>query len=264
MNQIVGSHNILMMTLDTLRFDVAEEALLSQQTPTLARWLGNAGWERRHSPANFTYAAHHAFFAGFLPTSNDPANQTRLFATAFPGSETTGESTCVFEEANIVEGLANRGYETHCVGGVGFFNKMTALGSVLPGLFQHSYWEDDLGVTCPESATNQVKLAKRIIRESPAEQRLFLFVNISAMHQPNHFYLPEAKQDSRESQTAALANVDLALESMFDTLQSRAPWFVILCSDHGTAYGEEGRTGHRWNHPVIGDVPYADFVVPAS
>jgi len=264
MNQIVGSHDIALVTLDTLRFDVATTGLSSGCTPNLARWIGDAGWERRHSPANFTYAAHHAFFAGFLPTSIDSQDQTRLFATAFPGSETTGESTCVFEQATIVEGLANRGYETHCIGGVGFFNKKTPLGCVLPNLFQHSYWDESLGVTCVESADNQVELANRIVDNREKDQRLFLFINASALHQPNCCYLPGAETDSAESQLAALAYVDEALGKLFQRMQGNGPWFVVVCSDHGTAYGEEGRVGHRWNHPVIGDVPYADFIVSDS
>ncbi len=264
MNQVIGTHDVLMLTFDTLRFDVAQRAAKAGSTPTLSRLIGPGGWERRHSPANFTYAAHHAFFAGFLPTSLDPENQMRLFATAFPGSETTGQNTCVFEEATIVEGLANRGYQTHCIGGVGFFNKATALGKVLPGLFQHSYWEQSLGVTCPQSATNQVELAMKIVQDRKPGQRLFVFINFSALHQPNHFYLPGATEDSIESQAAALAVVDGALANLFAVITGSDPWFVIACSDHGTAYGEQGRVGHRWNHPVIGDVPYADFVVAGS
>lgn len=84
MSQIVGTHNILFMTLDTLRYDVASKLLACGQTPNLAAVLPARGWEKRHSPASFTYAAHHAFFAGFLPTPAKPGKHPRLFATAFP------------------------------------------------------------------------------------------------------------------------------------------------------------------------------------
>ena len=49
----------------------------------------------------------------------------------FPGSETITEATCVFDAPDIVRGLARLGYYTVCVGGVGFFNKLSPLGSVL-------------------------------------------------------------------------------------------------------------------------------------
>ena len=169
MNLVVGTHNILFITLDTLRFDVAQNAFQQNQLKTLVKWLPDDGWQRRHTPANFTYAAHHAFFSGFLPTPCEADQQTpRLFASSFPGSETTGDLTCVFEEATIVEGLANRGYATHCIGGVGFFNKLTALGNVLPGLFQRSYWAMNLGVTDPHSAENQVQVAHAISLQTTA------------------------------------------------------------------------------------------------
>ena len=39
---------------------------------------------------------------------------------------------------------------------------------------------------------------------------------------------------------------------------------MVICSDHGTAYGEDGYTGHRLAHPVVWEVPYAEFILPAS
>ena len=261
MNDIVGSHHILLMTLDTLRYDVAERAFDEGRTPTLARWIGPEGWQRRHAPANFTYASHQAFFAGFLPTPLAPGPHPRLFAAEFPGSETTVPETYTFEEATIIGGLAARGYQTHCIGGVGFFNKLTALGRLLPDLFQHSRWSQQLGVTCRDSTENQANLASDVIQRALPDDRLFLFINVSAIHQPNCMYLEGASVDSPASQLEALAYVDAALVPLFNVLQSHAPWFVIVCSDHGTAYGDDGYEGHRLNHLVVGDVPYADFVI---
>ena len=42
------------------------------------------------------------------------------------------------------------------------------------------------------------------------------------------------------------------------------PWLAVVCSDHGTAYGEDGYTGHRLAHPVVWEVPYAEFVLGAE
>ena len=75
-SSLIGSHDVLLMTLDTLRYDVAVDALARGATPNLARLLPS-GWERRHTPGNFTYAAHQAFFAGFLPTPSRAARQPR-------------------------------------------------------------------------------------------------------------------------------------------------------------------------------------------
>lgn len=260
MHEIVGTHDIAFFTVDTLRYDVAQQAFHRGETPNIARYLDVAGWECRHTPANFTYAAHHAFFAGFLPTLIDRPKAPRLFACDFEGSETTSEHTAVFQESTFVEGLASAGYETHCIGGVGFFNKKNSLGRVLPGFFQQSYWKEEFSVAHPRSTENQVQLATHLI-QSKSMSRMFLFMNLSACHQPNCIYTEGAEADSPQTQAAALRYVDRSLAALFEMLELTSPWFVIICSDHGTAYGEQGKVGHRWNHPVIGDVPYAEFVV---
>src|SRR5262245_36319605 len=156
---LIGTHDILFMTLDTLRYDVACDLLARGCTPNLASVLPPSGWEKRHSPGSFTYAAHHAFFAGFLPTPAEPGKHARLFAARFPGSETTTDETYVFDAPDVVTGLAAQGYHTVCIGGTGFFNKQSPLGSVLPALFAESHWSPGLGVTDPASTAHQVRLA---------------------------------------------------------------------------------------------------------
>jgi hypothetical protein len=263
-NELIATHDILFVTLDTLRYDVAQDALRTGRTINLATVLPGRTWQERHSPGNFTYAAHQAFFAGFLPTPVAPGKHPRLFAVRFPGSETIGAHTCVLDAPDIVTGLAGRGYHTVCIGGVGFFNKQGPLGSVLPGLFAESHWSPELGVTHPRSTENQVDLAERILGALPRRQRVFLFLNVSAIHQPNYFYLEGAAEDSLASHTEALAYVDCHLPRLFAAVQRRAPALCLLCSDHGTAYGEDGYTGHRLAHPVVWTVPYAEFLLPQT
>lgn len=257
--KIIGKHDILFVTLDTLRFDVAEKVLREGLTPGLQKILPDNRWEKRHTPGSFTYAAHQAFFAGFLPTPVAPGIHARIFASDFTGSETTDEKTFVFKEATIVEALKLRGYQTICIGGVGFFNKQTALGKVLPNLFEQSYWTSAFGVTDRNSTENQVAWASKIIEKTDNSRRLFIFINISAIHQPNCIFTENIKEDSPETQAAALSYVDQHLPLLIDIMRKRAPIFCIICSDHGTAYGEEGYHGHRSAHPAIWTVPYAHF-----
>lgn len=264
MNQLVGSHDILWITLDTLRYDVAQTAFLQGKLPTLSRYLPPTGWEARHTPGSFTYAAHHAFFAGFLPTPPKPGRHTRLFATAFEGSESTGANTCVFEQPTVIEGLAARGYRTECIGGVGFFNPANALGRVLPSLFEHAHWSPAMGTAAKHSTETQVKLAREILENTA--QRLLLFINVSAIHSPNAAYLPadHPQRDQKNSlagHRAALEYVDAALAPLFEACRARGPFFVIISSDHGTAYGEDGFQGHRLAHEIVWTVPYAEFVL---
>ena len=259
----IGRCDVLFLVLDALRYDVARDELAAGRTPTLARYLPGGVWQERHSPGNFTYSAHQAFFAGFLPTPTGPGPHPRLFAARFPGSETTTPRTCVFEASNLVAGLAERGYHTVCIGGVGFFNQLSPLGSVLPELFAERHWAEHLGVTDPASTRHQVALATRILDLRDAAQRVFLFLNVSAIHQPNRHYVQGKARDDLESHAAALAYVDSQLGPLFAALERRGPTLCVVCSDHGTAYGEDGYHGHRHNHPVVTTVPYAEFLLGA-
>lgn len=262
MNAIVGSHDLVMITLDTLRYDVACERLARGKTPHLQALLGAKGWEERHTPGSFTYAAHHAFFAGFLPTPASPGPHPRHFAARFQGSVTSTSNTCVFESADIVTGLAKRGYHTVCIGGVGFFNGETALGRVLPSFFKEHHWSRALGVTDPDSTRNQFELAGKILEEHP--EQTFLFINVSALHQPNCHYLEGAEEDSIETHAAALEYVDSQLPVLLRALHARMrPTFCMIFADHGTAYGEDGFSGHRLSHPTVMTVPYAEAFIPA-
>ncbi|WP_394835500.1 STM4013/SEN3800 family hydrolase [Pendulispora rubella] len=262
MNTIVGTHDIVLVTLDTLRYDVASRALAAGRTPNFAARLGPKGWEERHSPGSFTYAAHHAIFAGFFPTPARPGRHTRLFALRFARSETVGPETCVLDGPDIVSGLAARGYHTVCIGGVGFFSKENPLGSVLPGLFTESHWSRAFHVGERRSFEHQITLVDRLTRDLPPDRRRLLFLNVSAIHRPNHHYLPGARTDSIETHGAALEYVDTHLPSLMAILERRGPTLVIFMSDHGTAYGDDGYRGHRIAHASVWTVPYAEVLLP--
>jgi hypothetical protein len=262
MNAVVGQFDIIFLTLDTLRADVAVQEWRRGGTPHLARYLGPDGWQIRHTPGSFTWAAHQAFFAGFLPTRVAPGRHPRLFATRFGGSTTTTPHTCVFDAPDIVTGLRRRGYHTVCIGGTGFFNLRTPLSRVLPDLFDEAHWDPRLGVADPHCAQHQMTLAAARLEAVPTNQRAFLFVNVSALHQPNRHYLdPMPLEDTVHSHAAALRAVDAELPVLFAAAEARGGAVFIVCADHGTAYGEDGYTGHRIGHPVVWTVPYATFGV---
>lgn len=268
MNEVIGRDDLLLLTLDTLRYDVAAEEAAAGRLPHLTAVLPGGVWEERHAPGNFTYASHQAIFAGFLPTPAAPGPHPRLFAGRFAGSETTAPGTFVFDEPDLPAALAARGYRTVCVGGVGFFNKQGALGSTLPGLFTESHWAPEFSVASPTSFEAQAACAREVIASTPADRRLFLFLNVSALHQPNWFHLPGATRetgDSRATHAAALRYVDHHLPGLFGALRARGRTFAIACSDHGTAYGEDGYSGHRLGHESVWTVPYGHFFLePAT
>lgn len=260
MKPLIGHADVLFITLDTLRYDAAQRMWQEGRLATLGPYLGARGWERRHSPGSFTYAAHHAFFAGFLPTPTGPGPHPRLFAAEFAGSQSTVESTFTFAEATLPEALAARGYHTICIGGTGFFNQQNALSRVLPGLFAEAHWRPELGVACRNSEEHQITQAIASVKAA-GERQVFLFINLAAIHQPNWFYGAASGPDTVATHAAALVAADRALAPLFQQFKQRGPTFAIVCSDHGTAYGEGGYVGHRLAHEVVWNVPYAEFML---
>ncbi|MFD4394344.1 STM4013/SEN3800 family hydrolase [Kitasatospora sp. NPDC058478] len=265
-NEIIGSHHVLFMTFDSLRYDVARATMHAGRTPALERVLPDGLWEERRTQGTFTYPAHQAFFAGFLPVPSGPNRPPRLLACqAVPGKgRTIATTTYVFSDApDIVQGFAGIGYRTVCIGGVGYFNNITRLGRVLPGLFQEAYWTQDTSPDCYDSTRHQVDRALAVLDEQVPDQRLFLFINIAATHEPTAGYIPGETRDSWESQCAALSYADGELSRLFEQLPQHGPWLAILCADHGDAFGEDGHSGHGIAHPCVSSVPYAHTLIPS-
>ncbi|MBN1801652.1 MAG: STM4013/SEN3800 family hydrolase [Candidatus Lokiarchaeota archaeon] len=257
----MGIYDILFVTVDSLRYDVACNCLKKGTTPNLERLLPENQWEKRHTPGNYTLPAHLSFFSGFFPTPENRPKASRLFAVKFPQNDTVNSKTFVFDAPNIVKGFEKQGYHTICVGGVGFFNKSNYLGNILPSFFLESHWKPPLGTTSRTSTEKQIDVAIKSLTPLEPSKRAFLFMNVSATHRPSHIFLEGARRDSIETQEAALEYVDFHLQRLFEFMGKRAPTLVIICSDHGEAFGEDGYFGHRLSHPVVWDVPYAEFLL---
>lgn len=262
MNEIVGSHDILFVCLDTLRYDVAVSEEENDGTPILNKY---GKWEKRGAPGNFTYPSHHAMFAGFLPHTLEPVplnKQERLF---FPKNIGLGrfspKYSYAFEGATFIEGLEKDGYETICIGGVSFFDKRSDIGKVFPSIFKQSYWKPSFGCVVKESVDNQISFAIKKISEMEEDKKVFMYMNIDAIHYPNYFYLEGETKDSIKTHAAALRYVDERLKTLFDFFKSRNKTFVIVCSDHGSCYGEDGFYFHGFNHEITNTVPYKHFIL---
>lgn len=261
MGRVVGSRDILFICLDTLRYDAAVWEEREKTTPVLNRY---GSWEKRQAPGNFTYPSHHAMFAGFLPCRFDAkslADREMLFFPRHIGmGNQAPKGAFGFSGSTIMEGLEREGYDTWCVGGVSFFDRRSDLGKVFPGYFQKSYWNPSFACPVKESTTNQVDFILKKLSGADADRKIFLYLNVDAIHYPNYFYLDGARYDSLDSHRAALRYVDGELGRLFDKWKElRGGGFVICCSDHGTCYGEDDCQFHGINHPVVNTVPYKHF-----
>ncbi len=261
MNQVVGKMDILLVCLDTLRYDVAAKEEAQGTTPVLNRY---GSWKKCQAPGNFTWPSHHAMFAGFLPADCDAKNLADREMLFFPKQIGMGKKAprgaYGFSGGTIMEGLEKEGYDTWCVGGVSFFDKRSDLGKVFPGYFRKSYWKPSFGCGVKDSTKNQVDFLLKKLDGADPEQNIFMYLNVDAIHYPNYFYLEASSYDTAASHGAALRYVDGELGRLFDRWkEKRGEAFVICCSDHGTCYGEDGCQFHGINHPIVNTVPYKHF-----
>lgn len=263
MNQVVGTHDILMLCFDTLRYDVSKEEEAAGRTPVLNSHGGE--WEKRHAPGNFTYPSHFAIFAGFLPSPAEPHSLRSRNWLFFPVQAGTGrippKGSYPFTEATFVQSLAHTGYETICIGGVNFFSKRNELGRVFPGYFTKSYWLPTFGCTAPDSTEKQIDFALKKLENYPDDKRIFMYINFSAIHYPNCHYVKGKMKDDKESHAAALQYIDSQLPRLFQAFQKRSNTLVIALSDHGTCYGEDGYEYHCISHETVYTVPYKHFIL---
>ena len=260
MNKMVGEYDILFVCLDTLRYDVAYEEQENNNTPVLNRY---GKWLKCHAPGNYTFPSHTAMFVGSLPTLAEPIplfERERLFIPKdFSSSMATPKSAFLFEGSSFIEGLEKVGYETLCIGGVGFFNKRTEINRILPRMFKHSYWHPSFSCHIKESFENQLNFIEKKLDKYSSDQRIFMYVNIDSIHYPNSFYLEGEREDNVDTHAAALRYVDSHIDRLFDMFKKRGKTFVIACSDHGSCYGEDGYNFHCLSHEIVYTVPYKHF-----
>ena len=265
MTQIVGKSSILWICLDSLRYDVAMEEEQAGGTPYLNQY---GTWQKRQAPGNFTYPSHQAMFAGFFPVESDVTEMKQreklFFAEDVERGRKTPEGAFHFQGSNWVQGLEQEGYKTYCIGGLSFFDGRSQLGKVMPGYFQKHYWTPAFGCKVKDSARHQVDTALRLLKKQDENEKIFLYINVSALHYPCYMYLEGAKKDSVEAQRAALRYVDGELGRLFAGFQQFGDTFVICCSDHGTCFGEDGMWYHGFSHPLVNTVPYKHFLLQAS
>jgi hypothetical protein len=268
--------NVVFITLDSCRYDSAVNAHI----PFIS---GIGKVERAYTPGNYTVPAHHAFFAGHLPTA---------FASTLPYySEAMGQlwriktgaredvgAWAVLRGPNIIDGYRHLGFYVLGVGGVTQFNEGCQLRSYFGTGFLYRGPELD-EEPCASRPKEWFSLLYRdeIISKLADNERWFLFINCPETHFPYdtgegiaedklealrmirpHFNLREsaahtggrALETLHSMQIAALEIVDQRISDLFAVLPRQRPILVVVCGDHGEMFGEVFEARERWGHII--------------
>jgi hypothetical protein len=218
---------------------------------------------RAQAPGSFTFSSHMAMFVGFTPgiDAEEPyANPhfARIFRLAGgPG----GASPWVqLSGRDIVDGLQRLGYLTVGTGAVRWFdpNLLTSRALIRP--FERFFY--------PGSSVQVRRQVEFIETEAASADRpVFAFMNVGETHVPywhegaswefdrgpcRSFQDGNDAQECAIRQRACLEFVDKELASLLDRFSGAN---VIICADHGDAWGEDGQWGHGFNHSKVLEVP---------
>ena len=241
----------------------------------------------------FTLPAHAAFFGGFLPNvMEEPLaplysrEMGSLWRLSRARKRARGDDVTIhLPGSSVPHGFQALGHRTVGAGGVRWFSS----GQLRDGFDEFHYWEpigdatDRFAVrTVEEYPLTNVDTIVGSVGEGP----YFLFVNSPETHAP---YLAgdesAATRDSvlevcrrlepmwngktrragavrpttaefdllRRAQTSALEAADRRLGELFARLPR--PARVVVCADHGEAFGEQGRWGHDFPDRIVMEVP---------
>ncbi len=257
---MVTPTSFLIITLDSCRYDTFQST-----GPT---HLSNIGpLHRAMAQGNFTLPSHTALFAGFTPgvaESLEPIVNPRrgkLFRLAGTDRRTRDEDFLVLEGRNIVDGFRRIGHRTLGTGAVRWFDPATASGKHMVQDFDSFYYPGDSHSLRRQLTWIQEQLEK--VGDTP----VLVFLNVGETHVPywhEGASWPESpspcvpfgeKNDAAECRTrqaACLAWVDGQLGPLLDQF-SRST--ILVCADHGDAWGEDGLWEHGVHHRVVLEVP---------
>jgi len=259
--------NQIFITLDSLRWDVFEQA----QTPFL-KSLGS--WKKAQTQATYTFPAHLSFFAGKLPQTTDRSDyyDAGAFRVGADGAlersrqlyrldnpEAPRPADVTLAGKNIVEGFRRLGYATVGSGAVSWFDPVLPAGRYLCEGFEYYSFFHGPKHASHASARQQIDWARSTLEA--IQRPYFLFLNFGETH---HRFVYEGcewydtpftygnQHDCHQRQRACLEYLDAAIRDLLSGLDH---YDLVICSDHGEAFGEDGLWGHGFYHPVIMEVP---------
>jgi Sulfatase len=262
-----SGYNFVLLTYDSCRYDV----LLSAHTPVLDSC---ADVILAETPGNYTFAAHMSFFSGILPCSIEPLPYYNRFVKQLIGLVEVGEGQVaksalhtMRSDDNVLAGFKDSGYQVVGAGAMNWFRQH----SLTRSFEKFSFTGTD--------AKSQVDFVRSAINLS---KPFFAFINFGETHAPFSYagqseacpvdvrarlmeWPPvESGPVGRQSpafghQVQAAEFLDRQLGRFLDGLPGNT--IVVLCSDHGESFGEDGYWGHGHNHRTVLEVPMSIFTV---
>lgn len=279
--------NVVFVTLDSCRYDVAEQA----EIPTL-RSIGEL--RKAYTHGSYTVAAHAAFFAGHLPIVFDEPrepfyteSQRQLWRIKTGLSGEDKPVGVLLEGNNIIDGYRRLGHRVLGVGGVTQFADNSVLRSYFGNDFRYYGLNIDEEPLSPRNA-NQFPLnhIDEIVEKLKNYDKWFLFVNCPETHYPydigqgisdevkqcfpelkdvlnlregSEYQNPDLAEKLKEMQRTALKYVDAKLGQSLNSLPKERDILVVVCGDHGENFGEyfvgRPRWGHLFPSPKVMEVP---------
>lgn len=273
-----GARNLVIVVFDSCRYDSWVAA-----APATLGTLGTL--ERRWSYASWTAPSHYNLLMGLLPHSSP----THVYASEYYKndflrySERLGVSGIEFKRLLpsifLPTFLRNTvGYQTHAMVSMPVLNRHTPINrdfdtyELMPKHNDLSAMLDRMRFSDERPSfyllnTGETHYPYALPGEDPS-----LWPRISGAHgvlkrldsedeSEPQFFDERALAELRERQIAAVRYLDGVMARLFD-LVPRDTW-VIVTSDHGELFGEEGYFGHGpVAHEKVFEVPFIEGLVP--
>jgi hypothetical protein len=271
-----ASESYLLVTYDSCRFDAYQEA----RTPVLDT---HATARQAWAQANYTYASHAAMFQGHLPHvfAEEPYYNryvNQLWRIENPRSA-KAHVLLPPDSSSIIDGFNQLNYFTCGTGAMHWFRSKK----------NHLRWDWQAWKWTGTDARQQVDWIKDELSSRP-DQPFFAFINFGETHFPYEFDGQSGVENRSEARSLrrrgfAAEGEEHAFDEDMWRLQVASTEFlderigdlldfygetgrrvkVVMCSDHGECFGEEGFYGHGFYHPKVLEVPMAIFdVEPAA
>ncbi len=253
--------SFLFVTLDSCRYDTFANA----STPGFDT-VGTAHCAM--APGNYTYGSHAAMFVGFTPgvsAVREPFLNPkfgRIFKMAYPPPLYSRRDFATLEGANIVEGFDRLGYATIGTGAVSWFDTEAPTGRVLTSSFKRFFYPGNT-----YSLRRQLAFVEEELASVGSDVPAFVFINVGETHVPyfheDASWSPEDNPcvpfsegndaaECRRRQTTCLQWVDREMSGLVERFDGAN---VLVCGDHGDAWGEDGLWEHGIHHQKVYEVP---------